>query len=69
MSFFFNNSRDVKTTVACPQCQNLLNIKRTCHEAFMYCDRCKQNFPLQEFIPQMDDAMEKFIEGLHSNRI
>ena len=69
MSFFLNNTREAKTTLTCPQCEGLLNIKRTCHEAYMACDACKQNFPLQQFIPQMDDAMEKFLEGLHSNRI
>ena len=69
MASFFGNAREAKTTVACPKCKDALDIKRTCHEAFMSCSTCKESFALQDFIPQMDDAMEKFLEGLHSNRI
>lgn len=44
-------------------------IKRTCHEAYMYCEHCKKAFALKDFIPQMDEAMEEFLENLYTNRI
>lgn len=69
MSLFFGASREAKTTLACPHCQELLYIKRTCHEAFMACNACHKKFALEPFIPQMDDAMEHFLENLYSNRI
>ena len=66
---FFSNPREAITTIACPKCQKFLFIKRTCHEAHMQCSGCKTVFTLQGFIPQMDEAMEKFLEGLYANRI
>ncbi len=65
----FNRSREAKTSLLCPTCKDFIHIKRSCHEAYMYCYNCHKTFPLQEFIPKMDDAMEEFLEGLYSNRI
>lgn len=53
----------------CPECAEALLIKRTCHEAYMYCGHCGKSFELKDFIPQMDTAMEEFLENLYSNRI
>lgn len=69
MSLFFGAAREAQTTLPCPDCTNLLHIKRTCHEAFMTCKTCHKDFPLEPFIPKMDDAMEKFLENLYANRI
>ena len=49
--------------------RHLLMIKRTCHEAYMYCEHCQKAFDLKDFIPQMDAAMEEFLENLYANRI
>lgn len=66
---FFRSSREKQTTVLCPECAKALLIKRTCHEAYMYCGHCEKSFELKDFIPQMDTAMEEFLENLYSNRI
>ncbi|MDE5682167.1 MAG: hypothetical protein K2I05_07570 [Mailhella sp.] len=66
---FFRSSREKQTTVLCPECAEALLIKRTCHEAYMYCGHCGKSFELKDFIPQMDTAMEEFLENLYSNRI
>lgn len=66
---FFGSSREKQTTLPCPHCGEKMLIKRTCHEAYMYCGKCRQKYELKEFIPQMDAAMEEFLENLYSNRI
>lgn len=66
---FFRSAREKQTTLLCPLCSEKLMIKRTCHEAYMYCEACQKKFPLKDFIPRMDEAMEEFLENLYSNRI
>ncbi len=66
---FFTAKREAQTTLDCPLCKQKLLIKRTCHEAYMFCPTCQKSFPLQDFIPQMDEAMEEFLENLYTNRI
>ncbi len=66
---FFRAKREAKTSLDCPICRDKLFIKRTCHEAFMFCPTCRKEFPLQNFIPQMDEVMEEFLENLYSDRI
>ncbi len=66
---FFRSAREKQTTVLCPVCAKAMMIKRTCHEAYMYCEHCQKTFELKDFIPQMDAAMEEFLENLYSNRI
>ena len=69
MPFFFA-SREAHTTLPCPTCHKTkLHIRRTCHEAYMYCPSCKKTYELEPFIPQMDDAMEGFLEKLNMDRI
>ena len=69
MSFFFSAAREARTTLACPECGNPLNIRRTCHEAYMQCPSCQKEFPLAPFIPQMDESMESFLEQLYADRV
>lgn len=66
---FFSAAREKQTTVPCPKCGKTLLVKRTCHEAYMYCRYCQKSFAINEFIPQMDEAMEEFLENLYTNRI
>ena len=46
---FFRSSREKQTTVLCPECAKALLIKRTCHEAYMYCGHCEKSFELKDF--------------------
>lgn len=66
---FWGSSREKQTILPCPVCAEKMLIKRTCHEAYMYCGHCQKKFDLKAFIPQMDSAMEEFLENLYSNRI
>ena len=43
--------------------------KRTCHAAYLYCEHCNKNFPLQDYIKVMDPALEEFLEAIACNRI
>lgn len=67
MSYFA--ARQAQTTLSCPECDHKLEIARTCHEAFMRCPFCGKRFPLEQFISQADEAMERFLEVLYFDRI
>ena len=68
MPFFFA-PREARTTLPCPDCGAALDIRRTCHEAYMHCPACKKSFELSPFISRMDDAMENFLEHLYVDRV
>ena len=66
---FFSAARQARTTLPCPDCGQALDIRRTCHEAYMQCSACRKEFPLTPFIPRMDEAMETFLEQLFVDRV
>ena len=68
MSFYFA-PREARTTVSCPECGEKLDIRRTCHEAYMQCSACRRRFPLAPFISKMDSVMEEFLERLYVDRV
>lgn len=68
MSFYFA-PREARTTLSCPDCGHHLDIRRTCHEAYMQCSSCRKTFKLTPFIRQMDDVMEEFLERLYADRV
>ena len=68
MRFFFA-PREARTTLPCPDCGANLNIRRSCHEAYMYCPACQKPFELSPFIPRMDESMELFLEQLYVDRV
>ena len=35
----------------------------------MQCSGCRKAFPLAQFIKQMDEVMEEFLERLYSDRV
>ncbi len=69
MAPFFSAPRQARTTLACPDCGSDLDIRRTCHEASMFCTACGRLHPLAPFIPLMDAAMESFLEQLFVDRV
>jgi len=69
MAFFRSPPRQAITSLTCPCCGNALDIRRTCHEAYMYCPACAREFPLADYIPRMDDVMEHFLEQLFVDRV
>lgn len=68
MAFYFA-PREARTSLTCPDCGKPLDIRRTCHEAYMQCSACRRTFPLKQFISQMDDVMEEFLERLYADRV
>ena len=66
---FFSAPREARTTLVCPDCGELLDIRRTCHEAYMQCSACGHRFELAPFISKMDEAMEAFLERLYVDRV
>ncbi len=68
MAFYFA-PREARTTLKCPLCGAPLDIRRTCHEAYMQCSGCRKTFELAPFIGQMDKTMEEFLEHLYVDRV
>ena len=71
---FFNSQQArppqlAHTSQTCRSCASKLDISRTCHEVFMYCPNCKQQFAIDPFIPTMDEDMENFLESMYADRI
>ncbi len=67
MAFFA--ARDAETSLVCPRCGVRLHIGRSCHEVHMHCPACKAEFPLNEYISQADEAMERFLENVYCDRV
>ena len=68
MAFFFA-PRQARTTLVCPVCGEPLDIRRSCHEAYMQCIARYKTFPVAQFVQQMDEVMEEFLERLYSDRV
>jgi hypothetical protein len=68
MNRFSFPPRSAQTTIPCKQCQKPLVARRTCHEAYLYCEHCARESPVSAYSAQMDDALEQFIESLNCDR-
>lgn len=62
-------TRSVQTTIACHACGQPLTVYRACRVVSMQCETCKKVFPLQEYVSEMDSALENFMENVHCDRI
>lgn len=63
------SSRHAQTTIKCHSCQHPLTAYRACQEVVLQCSGCGQTFPFSEYVQEMDDALERFMEGVFCNRI
>ena len=61
--------RSAQTTITCSQCGNPLLARRTCHQAYLYCERCQKEFALRDYISRMDAALEAFLEAINCDRV
>lgn len=62
-------AREAQTTIPCKKCEKPLSIKRSCQYVYMECEHCKTRSELNDYIAQMDDAMEEFMEGVFCDRV
>jgi len=69
MSFWMSPPRSAPTTIACKQCKAKLEARRSCHLAYLYCDICKENKDLKDYVQNMDSALEAFLEAINCDRI
>lgn len=65
----FNRSRSEQTTIPCHECGAQLKIQRSCHEVFMRCESCDKTYDIADYVAEMDDAMERFMEGVYCDRV
>lgn len=69
MSFFFSSSRTAHTTIPCKQCDTPLIAQRGCREVRLYCETCRKNYDLKEYVHLMDEALETFLDQAFCDRI
>ncbi|MDR2488439.1 MAG: hypothetical protein LBD42_02955 [Desulfovibrio sp.] len=58
-----------QTSILCAICKKKLVVRRTCYSAYLRCECCEKDFPLQEYIKDMDPALEEFLESINCDRI
>lgn len=61
--------RSAQTSIPCALCKKPLMARRTCHHAYLHCEHCKKDFTVQEYIKQMDPALEAFLEAINCDRV
>jgi hypothetical protein len=61
--------REAQTTIPCKNCDTALKVKRSCQHVYMQCDSCGTRGDINEYLSQMDDAMEEFMEGVYCDRV
>lgn len=61
--------RSALTTIPCAHCSQPLIAKRSCHHAYLHCDACSKDYEIQEYIKEMDEALEEFLEAINCDRV
>jgi len=61
--------RNAQTTIPCPCCSEPLLALRSCHEAYLRCERCRKDFAVKDHIRDMDEALEAFLEAINCDRV
>ncbi|MDR3044047.1 MAG: hypothetical protein LBU75_07255 [Desulfovibrio sp.] len=67
-SYGFGQPRAAQTTIPCRTCGTALRVERTCHEVFLRCTTCRSTHDVGEYVAQMDDALESFMENVYCDR-
>lgn len=67
-SYGFGHARAAQTTIPCRACGTALRVERTCHEVFLRCATCRTTHTVGEYVDQMDDALESFMENVYCDR-
>lgn len=62
-------ARSAQTTIPCHTCGQHLKVYRSCHVVTLQCEACKKVSPLQEYVSEMDNALENFMENVHCDRV
>lgn len=61
--------REAKTTIPCGVCEKQLVARRSCHEAYLHCEHCRRDFAVKDYIKDMDEALESFLEAINCDRV
>jgi len=61
--------RFAQTTIPCVCCKRPLLARRTCHEAYLQCEHCRREYAVQEYIREMDTALEDFLAAINCDRV
>lgn len=61
--------RSAQTTIPCRNCKKPLVARRSCHQAYLECDQCRKRFEIQEYVRQMDEPLETFLEAINCDRV
>lgn len=65
----FGRSRQQITTMPCKDCGKPVTAHRYCREVRIECPDCGAAFSLEQYVPQMDQALEDFLENVYCDRM
>ncbi len=69
LDYSFAAPRRAQTTMPCKKCGRPVLIARTCHEVTLHCEACRKDYRVQDYLPEMDEAMESFMENVNCDRV
>ena len=61
--------RSAQTTIPCKECGTPLEARRSCFRAYMRCETCGKDYELNDYVKDMDDALEEFLEAINCDRV
>lgn len=66
----FAYGRDIGSTeLPCDACGDKVNVRRSCHEVWLHCEACGKDFPLEQYVPRMDESLERCLESVYCDRM
>ena len=65
----FGSSRNPVTTMPCKSRQDKVAIHRTCHQVRLRCPSCGVMYELQDYLEQMDEVLEHYLESVYCDRV
>ncbi|THB66475.1 MAG: hypothetical protein D6E12_10515 [Desulfovibrio sp.] len=57
------------TTMPCRKCGHNVEARRTCFTVYLSCPDCGSRFEVEEYVQDMDEAFEDYLENVFCNRI
>lgn len=61
--------RRAETTMPCRACEAPVTAVRHCRNVDLQCAACGGRYPLEDYIPVMDEVLETFLEGVFCDRM
>lgn len=57
------------TTMPCRACGRHVEARRTCFQVYLHCPDCGAQFPVEDYLQCMDEALEEYLGSVYCDRI